>query len=294
MILADTHTHTRFSSDSKAEPREMLAAAKAAGLSALCFTDHMDLDFPGDDTLFVFDTEQYFEELLPLKEHTNKVYNQNRGSSAYNSTAISSSDYADTPELLLGIELGLRPNRPDLRAKMDALLEAHPYDFVIGSTHVVDELDPYYQEYWELPGDRLLRYFEDIRTNVLEHTCFDALGHLDYIIRYLPDSVSLVKDYAVRDYMDLIEETLRTLVHRGQALEVNTAGLRKGLTFPHPKTEILTRYRELGGELITLGSDAHSPRDVGADIKKTAELLKNCGFRYYAVYKERKAGMVKI
>ncbi|MBQ9766681.1 MAG: histidinol-phosphatase HisJ family protein [Lachnospiraceae bacterium] len=274
MRLADTHTHTKFSSDSKAEPMEMLAAAKAAGLSTLCFTDHMDLDFPGDNTLFVFDTNDYFKELLTLKEQA-------------------AAD-ASGPELLLGIELGLRPNRPDLRAQMDTLLAAHSFDFVIGSTHVVDELDPYYQEYWELPGDRLLRYFEDIHTNVAEHTCFDSLGHLDYIIRYLPDSVSLAKDYTVRNYMDLIEETLRTLISRGQALEVNTAGLRKGLSFPHPKAEILTRYKELGGELLTLGSDAHFPSDVGADIKKTAELLANCGFKYYAVYKERKPEMVRL
>ncbi|MBR2409322.1 MAG: histidinol-phosphatase HisJ family protein [Lachnospiraceae bacterium] len=274
MLLADTHTHTKFSSDSKADPREMLSAAKAAGLSALCFTDHMDLDFPGDDTLFVFDTNAYFKELLPLKEQNNTDKTM--------------------PELLLGIELGLRPNRPDLRERMDALLTEHPYDFVLGSTHVVDELDPYYQEYWDLPGDRLLRYFEDIRTNVAEHTNFDSLGHLDYIIRYLPDSVSLVKDYKVRNYMDLIEETLRTLISRGQALEVNTAGLRKGLSFPHPKEEILLRYKELGGELLTLGSDAHYPSDVGADIRHCAELIKELGFRYYAVYKERKPVMVKL
>lgn len=274
MILADTHTHTKFSSDSKAEPNEMLAAAKAAGLFTLCFTDHMDLDFPGDDTLFVFDTKEYFKELLPLKEQT-------------------SSDKT-MPELLLGIELGLRPNRPDLRDRMDTLLAEYPYDFVLGSTHVVDELDPYYQEYWDLPGDRLLRYFEDIRTNVAEHTNFDSLGHLDYIIRYLPDSVSLVKDYTVRDYADLIEETLRTLISRGQALEVNTAGLRKGLSFPHPKEEILRRYKELGGELLTLGSDAHYPSDVGADIKRCAGILKDLGFRYYAVYKERRPGMVTL
>ena len=274
MLLADTHTHTKFSSDSKADPREMLSAAKAAGLSTLCFTDHMDLDFPGDNTLFVFDTKEYFKKLLPLKEEASK-------------------DTTGT-ELLLGIELGLRPGRPDLRARMDALLSEHPYDFVLGSTHVVDELDPYYQEYWDLPGDRLLRYFEDIRTNVAEHRNFDSLGHLDYIIRYLPDSVSLVKDYAVRDYTDLIEETLRTLISRGQALEVNTAGLRKGLSFPHPKEEILRRYKELGGELLTLGSDAHVPKDVGADIKRCTELVKDLGFRYYAVYKGRKPEMMKL
>ncbi|MCH5272677.1 MAG: histidinol-phosphatase HisJ family protein [Lachnospiraceae bacterium] len=274
MLLADTHTHTKFSSDSEAEPAAMLAAAQAAGLSALCFTDHMDLDFPGDASLFVFDPAAYFKELLLLKE---------KAASA-----------PLLPELFLGIELGLRPNRPDLRTQMDELLAAYPFDFVIGSTHVVDELDPYYQEYWELPGDRLRRYFETVYINVKEHTNFDSLGHLDYIIRYLPDSVSLIKDYHVRDFMDLIDAMLRLLVSRGQALEINTAGLRKGLSFPHPKAEILIRYRELGGELLTLGSDAHYPSHVGADIQKTAELLKDHGFRYYSVYKERKPEMVSL
>lgn len=274
MLLADTHTHTKFSSDSSANPPEMLAAAKTAGLSALCFTDHMDLDFPGDPSLFVFDADAYFKELLPLKEEA-------------------AAD-ASSPELLLGIELGLRPGRPDLRERMDVLLAAHSFDFVIGSTHVVDELDPYYPDYWELPGNRLRRYFEDVRTNTAEHTNFDSLGHLDYIIRYLPDSVSLIKDYAVRDFMDLIEETLRILISRGQALEVNTAGLRKGLSFAHPKAEVLTRYRELGGELLTLGSDAHTPSDTGADIKKAAELLTACGFRYYSVYRERTPAMIAL
>lgn len=274
MLLADTHTHTKYSTDSAAEPSEMLSAAGAAGLSTLCLTDHMDLDFPGDPSLFVFDTAAYFGELLPLKEKA-------------------SSD-TSLPTLLLGIELGLRPGRPDLREQMNTLLAAYPFDFVIGSTHVVDNLDPYYPEYWELPGNRLRRYFKDVLTNTAEHTNFDSLGHLDYIIRYLPDSFSLIKDYAVRDFMDLIEETLRILISRGQALEVNTAGLRKGLSFAHPKTEILLRYRELGGELLTLGSDAHSPSDVGANIKKTAELLKNCGFRYYSVYRERKPEMIAL
>lgn len=274
MLLADTHTHTKFSSDSTANPAEMLAAAKAAGLSALCFTDHMDLDFPGDPSLFVFDADTYFKELLPLKKRA----------------------AADTssPELLLGIELGLRPGRPDLREQMDTLLAKHPFDFVIGSTHVVDELDPYYPDYWTLPGNRLRRYFEDVRTNVTEHTNFDSLGHLDYIIRYLPDSVSLIKDYAVRDFMDLIEETLRILISRGQALEVNTAGLRKELSFAHPKAEVLTRYRELGGELLTLGSDAHTPSDTGADIKKATGLLTACGFRYYSIYRARTPEMIAL
>lgn len=266
MRLSDTHTHTRFSTDSKAEPAELLSAASAQGLSYLCFTDHMDLDFPGDATQFVFDTDQYFRELLPLKEQTK----------------------GKKTSLLIGIEMGLRPGRPDLRAQIDTLLSEKPYDFVLGSTHIVDEMDPYELEYWSFSGDRLLRYFETVYENTKEHTNFDSLAHLDYIIRYMPEKEGIVRDYRVADYENLLEETLRLIATRGQALELNTAGLRKGLPFVHPKKELLLRFKELGGEYVTLGSDAHAAKDVGADIKTAAEVLHSCGYSGYTVYKERK------
>lgn len=273
MLLSDTHTHTRFSTDSSADPKESFQAAIQKNLALLCFTDHMDLDFPGDASRFVFDPEEYFRELLPLKEASL----ENKGT-----------------KLLLGIELGQRPGRPDLIEQMDALLLSHPYDFVIGSTHIVDEMDPYEPEYWEYPGDRLLRYFETVYENTKEHTNFDSLGHLDYIIRYLPKNYSPVRDYRVSDYWELLSETLHILVQRGQALEINTAGLRKGLAFLHPKKELLLRYKELGGELVTLGSDAHTCADIGADIKTAAEFLRSCGYSRYFVYKERKPVAISL
>lgn len=272
MILSDTHTHTRFSTDSKADPQEMLRFAEQKGLSYLCFTDHMDLDFPGDASLFVFDTDDYFNELLPLKD----------------------ASLSGKTELMVGIEMGLRPGRPDLRAQIDTMLAAKLYDYVIGSTHIVDEMDPYESIYWTFSGDRLLRYFETVYENTKEHTNFDSLGHLDYIIRYMPSDYSTVRDYHVNDYRDLLDETLRLVAERGQALELNTAGLRKGLPFVHPKKELILRFKELGGEYVTLGSDAHCAADVGADIKTAAEVLRSCGYQYYTVYKGRKPMLLPL
>lgn len=266
MILSDTHTHTHFSTDSKANGADMLARATEQGLAYLCFTDHMDLDFPGDDSLFVFDPNEYFREYAPLQE----------------------SSLSGNTKLLIGIEMGLRPGRYDLQRKMDELLYSRPYDYVIGSTHIVDEMDPYEAVYWEPSGDRLRRYFETVYQNTFEHTNFDALGHLDYIIRYMPKTYSSVMDYQVSDYQNLLEETLKLIARRGQALEINTAGLRKGLSFPHPKPELLRMFREFGGEYVTLGSDAHAADQVGSNLKEAAELLLSCGFSYYTVFQKRK------
>lgn len=272
MILSDTHTHTHFSTDSEASSYEMLHKAQAKGLGYLCITDHMDPDFPGDSSLFVFDPKLYFLELSALKKEA-----------------------AGGPtRLLSGIELGLRPGREDLRTGMKQMLKDFPFDFVIGSTHIVDEMDPYEKIYWEKEEKPLLRYFETVYANTYEHDFFDSLGHLDYVVRYMPSDMFSVRDYQTIDYRDLLEGTLSLIANRGQALEVNSAGLRKGLGFPHPKKELLIRFRELGGELVTLGSDAHTTADVGAEIKESAELLRSCGFRYYTVFENRKPVMLSL
>lgn len=272
MILSDTHTHTHFSTDSDASSYEMLRTAEAQGLGYLCITDHMDPDFPGDSSLFVFDPKLYFLELSALKKEAAK----------------------GPTHLLTGIELGLRPGREDLRIDMKRMLTDYPFDYVIGSTHIVDEMDPYERIYWDKEEKPLLRYFETVYENTLEHDFFDSLGHLDYIIRYMPSDLFTLRDYKTIDYRDLLEGTLSLLAKRGQALEVNSAGLRKGLRFPHPKQELLIRFRELGGELVTLGSDAHTASDVGADIKESAEILRSCGFRYYTVFENRKPVMLSL
>ena len=96
------------------------------------------------------------------------------------------------------------------------------------------------------------------------------------------------------EFADILDEILGALISRGKGLELNTSGLRKGLPFAHPNAEILRRYRELGGEIITLGSDAHSARDLAADFGTAKEMLKSAGFREIAVYHARKPDFVRI
>lgn len=271
MILADYHVHSDFSSDSKTPMEQMIEKAIELGLKRLCFTDHMDYDYPAvGDYNFEFDPDEYVNKLIKLKKQ-----------------------YEKQLLLLTGIELGLQPH---LAERLNRLTGSYPFDFIIGSSHVVDRVDPYYSEYWDSKSKEqgIQRYFETIIENCKVFQDFHVYGHIDYIIRYVPDRLNdnykLGKkaDYSYQDYTDLLDEVLKTIIASGKGIEINTAGLKYGLGFPHPKKEIIMRYKELGGELITIGSDAHKPEHLCYDFQLLPELLKLMGFQYYAVFEQGK------
>ncbi|MGN0506537.1 MAG: histidinol-phosphatase HisJ family protein [Lachnospiraceae bacterium] len=273
MILADFHTHCLFSTDSKASPEEMAAEAARKGLSFLCFTDHMDLDYPGstkEAPLFVFSPEDSFKRLGPLR--------------------------TSAPlQVRIGIELGLRPNRPDINAQLKQILSDYPFDFVLGSVHLSEDKDPYEEEYWRgiTKETALARYFDTMLAAITGFSDFDSLGHLDYIIRYIP-AFAGTKDYRYADYREVIDEILRFLVKNEKALEINTKGLAAGLDSFHPMPEVLSRYRELGGTLLTIGSDAHCPAAIASEYEKTRELLLSRGFTSYCVFTDRKPELMPL
>lgn len=268
MITADFHNHTSFSSDSEASPESMIGQAIRLGLTAMCITDHMDYLFPPQyENSFVFEPEEYFSVLSELKER-----------------------YRNKIELLFGIELGLR-NEPEIYPQCSSyysqLAAGYPFDFIIGSTHVLENTDLYYPEYWTRHGtsEGLGSYFESILFNVKNYDMFQVYGHLDYAVRYLPDGV---QDYCFADYREIIDEILKLLISQGRGIEMNTAGYKYGLPYAHPRPEILTRYRKLGGEILTIGSDAHQPEHLAYDFKKAREVLLSLGYRYYTVYRNQK------
>jgi len=273
MIKADQHTHCIFSTDSEATPESMIQGAIEKGLTHLTLTDHMDLDYPGtskEEPLFEFNTADYFATLTPLQEK-----------------------YSDKLHLGIGIELGLRPGREDLNAQMHHLLADYSFDFVLGSVHLLDNDDPYYESYWQgrAAKDILVKYFNDMLTSIKEFDNFDSLGHLDYLIRYIPPFCG-DKDYVFKEYKEVIDEIFLLLVKKEKALEINTAGLIKGLPCFHPKLNVLKRYLKLGGELLTIGSDGHSPDKIATEFTKTEELLKSLNVPGYYVYRNRKPEFV--
>ena len=268
MIKADQHTHCNFSTDSKTTPESMIQGAMAKGISHLCLTDHMDLDFPGStrqEPLFEFSVPEYFKTLMPLKESCH-----------------------DKLFLGIGIELGLRPGRDDLNQTMHQLLHTHSFDFVLGSLHLLEDADPYYETFWagRTAKNVLIQYFDTMLTCLREYDNFDSLGHLDYLIRYVPSSYG-EKDYLYKEHAEVIDEILKLLIERNKALEINTAGLIKGLPCFHPKLDVLKRYLALGGELLTVGSDAHTPDNIGTEFARTETLLRSCGLTGYYIFKKR-------
>lgn len=259
-MLWDTHMHCLFSGDSTADPEEMILAAISKKLTGICFTDHIDFDYPGE-TSFVFDPFKYFQVLEALKEtYQNKI------------------------NINIGVELGLQPH---LKKRYDDFLALSNFDFIIGSSHVVHGLDPYYPDYYENKTEdaAYLEYFESILENLSATDSFDIYGHIDYVVRYGPNK-NLHYSYA--RFKDVIDEILHRIVAMDKGIEINTAGFKYGLGHPNPTEEILARYREIGGEIITIGADAHKPEHVGYEFEKAAGILKAAGFSYYTVFTKRK------
>lgn len=264
MITADYHLHSSFSGDSHEPMENMVRAAIQKGLTHICFTEHMDMDYPvTEDTpegIFLVNTDSYLYDLATLK---NK--------------------YAKEIRILFGIELGLQPH---LNKELALYARSHEFDFIIGSTHIVNKKDPYYPSFYEGRSEEeaYREYFQGIIDNIKKFKNFDVCGHLDYVVRYGPE---MDKNYSYAKYMDLFDKILELLLENEKGIELNTGNLRKGTREASPCSAILKRYREMGGEIITIGSDAHCAKDVASDFAKAAEVLTDCGFRYYCIYENR-------
>ena len=164
---------------------------------------------------------------------------------------------------------------------------SYPFDFVIGSVHLVNGKDPYYPVFFEGRKESTAyeEYFECCIQNLESYSNFDTFGHLDYIVRYGPNKN---KYYSFERYQKYIDGILRRLIRYNIGLEVNTGGYKYGLGTTNPCREIVLRYRELGGTIITFGSDAHDPKYLTYEFEKAAELVRSCGFHSHYIFKDRK------
>jgi len=245
---------------------EMILAGIARGLSTMCFTEHNDFEYPDSPdesgSIFLLNTDSYLYDLLKLKEK-----------------------YAAQIRILFGVELGLQPEATRTNA---AYCKSHDFDFIIGSSHICHGKDPYYPAFFQGRSKEaaLREYFESILENLKKFSNFDVYGHLDYAVRYAPGKDA---GYSYEKYADILDEILKLLLDKGKGLELNTGGIKSGMHDMHPCIGILKRYRELGGEIITVGSDAHNANDIGTHFGRAASVLEECGFRYYCVFEKRTA-----
>lgn len=263
MLPMDCHTHTCCSPDSDAPAGLMIARAEALGLQAYALTDHIELCrfFPqGFYGVPARNEEDFFDYAARYEQSMQ----QNQ---------LAKDLYKGKMQLISGIEMG-QPNA-DL-SLAESLLQDKRLDFVIASLHELpDKLDFFFLDYAEEDTDALLyAYFAEL-LKICRWGKFDVLGHLTYPLRYLADagiSVDMTK------WREPAAECLKAVIRNGRGIEINTSGYRQSYGRPFPDQECLELYRDLGGTILTLGSDAHRPEDVGGGIAQGAALAKACGF----------------
>ena len=242
--MFDYHLHTSVSFDSESTALDMAKKAKDIGLREICFTDHCDYNSDKAKKHYPIDLAEY--------------------DNAYSNLEV--------PGLKIkrGFEFGLTDWN---RAELDAMLDKRNFDFVIGSVHFVDGFDPYDREYWigKTEREAYLGYLERILECIKIHDRFNVLGHLTYVSRSVYNPTKNLLEY--RDYREVCDEIFKTLINKDKGIEINTSAV-SSLGILLPSYDFVKRFRELGGKIITVGSDAHSPERVGQHIDKALALAK--------------------
>lgn len=270
MIKYDSHMHSYHSFDSKEPMENMVLKGIELGLKGICFTEHQDIDFndPHEEPgAFSLNADAYLYELLMLR---NK--------------------YEGKINISFGVEMGFQPH---LRRELALYAKAYDFDFIIGSMHLLGGLDPAFPDYYDDKNDEDVyrAYFKEMQEGLKVFSNFDVLGHLDYIVRY-----GKTKDanYSYDKYKDLIDPILEKLVDNGKGIEVNTGAIRHGLKDLNPTRDIVKKYRELGGEIVTVGSDAHNINYLASGFDVAEQFLLDCGFKYYTSFEKRVAEFHKL
>lgn len=248
-MLVDSHIHTEISTDSKMVITDAIDRAKKMGIG-LTITEHIDLGYP-EEGKFIFEPKDYFARYGDLR----------------------------SPNLRLGVEIGMQTEYTDKNRK---IAESHPFDFVLGSIHMVDGIDIYHEEFYRGRPKHLTygRYFQSMIDCLMSDMYIDALGHIDYISRYAHYDNTEIEYSQFREYID---EVLHLVIEREIALELNTRRLYTAPQAAYMLDTIYRRYKELGGSLVTIGSDAHRPDNIGWAIKDAMALVDRWGLRpvYY-------------
>ena len=254
--MFDFHMHSRVSFDGHDTGEALARAALRAGLKEICFTDHLDYDPLAQMGKLDFDTEAYNAEY----------------------------DHLALPglKIRLGLEFGMDVHNV---AQFKKDLQRRHFDFVLGSIHFVDDLDVYYPQYWQgktvFQAER--RYLEATLESVKLHEDFDVLAHLTYIGKTTAHHAPRCVPF--EEHRELIDEILKVLASKGKGLEMNTSGVDRCGDFL-PTADYFRRFKELGGQIVTIGSDAHRVDRVGQYSYDACAVLKDI-FGYVCTFENR-------
>jgi histidinol-phosphatase (PHP family) len=263
--MFDYHVHTNHSNDCTFDMESYILPAIEKNLEGICFTDHVDIDYPGTSIQFDLDYLKYTNEVKKLKDK-----------------------YRDKLEILIGIEFGMQPH---ILEDDKSYFQDKSFDYILGSIHAADKKELYGDDFTHAKSNHLgiLDYFNDMIFCVKNFDSYNNLGHLDAISRYVTKG-----SFLASKYMEYIEEVLRIVIQKGKGIELNTSGKRYSLPHFHPEPSIIKLYKQLGGEIITLGSDSHSPSTLGYGFEEAQYLLQDNGFKYYTIYRGGKPEFIKL
>ena len=270
-MMIDQHVHSKISHDGISTIEEHMTYAKEKGIDEITFTEHYD-DYTGLETnIKTLDVCNYRMEYLNNKND-------------------------DIVKTNFGIEIGLRPESFKV---ISDVVKNNNFDFIIGSSHITCGKDMAYDKsfFEELtPHQAVVKYLNEVLQNtIIYKNEYDVYGHIDYVIRYIIKNYGKVMakiDY--QEFRELLDEILLSIIKADKGIEINTSGIRYGLGTPHPNIEIIKRYKELGGKIITIGSDAHKSSDLVSNFDVVYDMLDEVGFGEITVYHDRVPQFVKI
>lgn len=256
----DYHVHTEASCDCRATMAEMCRSAVQQGIAEIAFTDHFDPKL-GDLCYGYYHPERYFAALEAARRE-------------FEPQGLT---------IRAGIELG---EYHLFHADMAPVLAAWPYDFVLGSLHWVGDQIVFDREYFRTngPHDSFARYFIELE-RLARFGGFDVLSHPDVVKRV---GYFAVGGFDIRQWEDLVRPVWRACIENGIGIEINTSSLRSGVGEVHPSPESLRWYREMGGEILTIGSDSHRPDHVGAGLSEALDVARAAGFSRLTSFEGRR------
>ena len=273
IMLADYHIHSEYSDDSVEPMEAIIESAIEKNISEICFTDHVDYDIKIDHDIF---RQMNDEE----KVRYEKVLNVNYPD-YFKEIEILKNKYKDRIIIKKGLEFGIQTHTVE---KFRNLFNSYDLDFIILSCHQSDNKEFWNYAYQEgkTEDEYNLGYYQEIYSCIHQYNDYSVLGHLDLIQRYNK------KRYPFEKSKDIITEILKKIIKENKGIEVNTSSFAYKLEDLTPSRDILSLYYELGGKIITIGSDAHNAKSVGSHIALIQQELKNIGFRYFCTFDKMK------
>lgn len=258
--LVDYHMHSNYSSDGHNTIMELCKSAIKKGIREIAVTDHFE----------------------PSVENENYTFYNQKGYWAYMTKARRI--YKGKLNIKLGVELGQPHLFPEAS---NAVLADFPYDYVLASAHKLpDGKDVSEIDYSQLSEEEVCSIYLQQLKELIYWNNFDCIGHLDLIKRY--SAAVYKKNISLASQYELLKEVLQLAIRSGKGIEINTSGLRQAPKETMPGLDVLKLYRDLGGEILTIGSDAHFAEDVGKGLGEAQILARMAGFRYITVFNNRK------